>query len=364
LKRHLVNVLKILLFFGVGISILYLVYQSQNAAWQEQCALDGLSPAECGTLLDKVINDFRTANYFWLLLVLLAFGLSNVSRTMRWMMLLHPLGYRPKPINGFFTIMLGYFANLGFPRIGEVIRAGTFARYERIKVEKVMGTVVSDRLVDVLSMAIVMGVAFLVESDRIWEVIRELGGGEGNAGGLPSWIWWLGGLGLVGLLAGWLLRKQLARTAFFQKIMGLVKGFAEGVQTIRKLDRPFWFIFHSLNIWFMYYLMTYLGFFAFGPTADLTPMAGLMVFVLGALGILIPSPGGMGTYHVLVGGTLALLYGINGADAFSFANILFFTVQIGGNVLFGLLALIILPVINRSYVGSNPSDEDEGATSV
>ncbi|MCB0641476.1 MAG: flippase-like domain-containing protein, partial [Phaeodactylibacter sp.] len=151
MKKSLQNMLKAALFFGVGFVILYLVYRSQNKAYQAQCALDGV-PAESCSLIQKVLEDFASANYFWILMVLVAFTVSNISRSVRWIMLIRPLGYEPRPINAFLTIMLGYFTNLGLPRVGEVIRAGSLANYEKIGVEKTMGTVVVDRMTDMATM--------------------------------------------------------------------------------------------------------------------------------------------------------------------------------------------------------------------
>ncbi|NJK83717.1 MAG: hypothetical protein HC912_07750 [Saprospiraceae bacterium] len=156
--------------------------------------------------------------------------------------------------------------------------------------------------------------------------------------------------GVLGIIGVWLFRKQIISSKFGQKIGNLLKGFLEGIQTIRKLDRPFLFILHSLNIWLMYYLMTYLAFFSFAPTSHLTPVVGLMVMVFGALGVALPSPGGMGAYQGLVMVALGI-YGVAQSDGFSFANILFFSVQIGCNVVFGILALILLPIINRKNRG-------------
>ncbi|MCB0618990.1 MAG: flippase-like domain-containing protein [Saprospiraceae bacterium] len=349
MKKTLANLLKILVFFGVGFGILYLVYQNQDAAWQEQCALDGV-PAEDCSLIGKILSDFRSANYFWLLMVLLVFVISNVSRTIRWHMLVRPLGYRPKSWNGFFTIMLGYFANLGFPRIGEVIRAGTFARYEGIAVEKVMGTVVVDRIADVLSMLLVMGLAFALQFGQVMQFVQSFDKDDGGgSSGLGFWLLVLAGAGLVGLGVLFIFRRRLEGLALYRRVVEVLRGFGQGIQTIRKLDRPWLFLFHSVNIWLMYYLMTFLGFLSFEPTADLGPMAALLIFVVGALGIVIPSPGGMGTYHLLVTTALVLFYAVPEADAFSFANILFFSVQIGCNILLGLVALVVLPLINRHY---------------
>lgn len=346
MKKALINLLKFAAFLSVGLVILYFVYQSQNAAYQEECALKGIAAADC-SLLDKVVTDFKSAKVFWLLMVLLCFTISNFSRAARWNMLLQQLGYQPKLINGFLTVVLGYFANLGLPRAGELVRAGTMARYEQIPVEKVMGTVVVDRIIDVISILIVTGLAFVLAFDTLWNFLQnESNLGEKLSANLPILLA-LGATGLGGLIAIFVFRKRLQQTALYRKVEGILMGFVEGLQTVRKLDRPGWFVLHSINIWLMYFLMTYVCFFAFEPTAQLGAIAGLVVFVFGGWGIVIPSPGGMGTYHFLA--TTALgFYGIAGDDGFSWSNISFFTIQIGCNVLIGILALVLLPIINKA----------------
>jgi uncharacterized membrane protein YbhN (UPF0104 family) len=142
-------------------------------------------------------------------------------------------------------------------------------------------------------------------------------------------------------------RRQLHRLPFFGKLIDLLEGFGQGIRTIRQLERPWLFLFHAVNVWLMYYLQTYVGFFAFDPTASLGPLAGLIVFAAGTLGVTVPSPGGMGTYHFMVVAALSFFYGIAKADAFSFANIVFFSIQIGVTVLFGLVSLLLLPAINK-----------------
>jgi hypothetical protein len=107
------------------------------------------------------------------------------------------------------------------------------------------------------------------------------------------------------------------------------------------------FLFYSVGIWLMFYLQCYFNLLAFAPTAHLGASAALMVFVFGTLGFVIPSPGGMGTFHALCIAALSL-YGVNGGDAFSYANISFFTIQIFYNIVAGILALILLPILNKS----------------
>ena len=346
MKGPLLNLIKFLVSLGLGSGILYLVFRKFNAAYQESCRMDGIPADQC-SLLQKVWTDFSQANFFWIGVVLLAFMISNYSRARRWQMLLHPLGYKATLGNSFWTIVLGYFANLGIPRMGEIVRATALSRYENIPVEKVMGTIVLDRLVDFFSLATVIGLTFLLEFDRLWSFLKPYVAGEPGGGSGASYLVLI----FLILAAGggmlfWRILRNNPQNVFFQKAANVLKGFAEGLQSIRKVQKPLLFVWHSVLIWVMYYLMTYLCFRAFEPTAALSPIAGLMVFVFGSLGIVVPSPGGMGTYHFLVPAALAI-YGINGNDGFSFANIMFFSVQLFGNIVFGIMALIALPMLNR-----------------
>lgn len=353
MKKQAVNLIKFFFFLGLGVLILYLVYRGQNVAFQEDCALKGIPSSEC-SLIDKVIADFRGADYLWILFVLFAFIISNISRAIRWNMLIHPLGYRPRLVNSFLSIVIGYFANLGIPRMGEVVRAGTLANYEKIGVEKVMGTIVVDRIVDVISLLLMTALAVLFEFDTISAFVNDNVSFAGRLGGLQRLMLY-GVLAFVLVLGVfYVFRGRLMKTTLFKKIIQLVEGFLEGLRSISKLDRPWLFLFHSVNIWLMYFLMTYMCFFAFAPTSHLSPVVGLVVFVFGGWGIVVPSPGGMGTYHFMVQ-TALQMYGVAGDDAFSFANIAFFSISLGVNVLVGVLALIILPLINRGYVPVDPA---------
>ncbi len=339
---------QLVLFLTLGSLILWLVYRHQAQAYEAQCALEGIPLEQC-SLMQKIATDFRHVHYGWIGLVLFAFLISNLSRYLRWQMLLEPMGYRINPLNGFFSIMLGYFANLGFPRIGEVVRAGTLARYERIPVERVMGTIVVDRALDFVSLFFVLVLAFALEFDTIFQFLRtHVAWPAAQATASQATWWWIGLLGLAATgIVAWRRRRRLLQWPLVQKVATLAKGFGDGIKSIEQVQRPFWLIVHSLNIWLMYYLMTWLAFFSFDPTSHLPPVAALLVFVFGSLGIVVPSPGGMGSYHAMVIAALAL-YEVSGNDAFSFANILFFSINIGCNVLFGLLALLFLPLINKT----------------
>lgn len=146
-------------------------------------------------------------------------------------------------------------------------------------------------------------------------------------------------------LAYW-YRRIIKRWSLYQRIHHLVEGFRDGLRSLRRVEQPWLLLLDTVAIWLMYYLMMFLAFRSFAPTSHLGAMAGLMVFVFGGLGVVFPSPGGMGTFHVMVISALAI-YGIHGDDAFSFANIQFFSIQLFGTLLFGIIGMIVLPLYNK-----------------
>jgi uncharacterized protein (TIRG00374 family) len=272
--------------------------------------------------------------------------ISNLSRARRWILLLEPLGYNAKFWNAFFTVMIGYLINLGIPRSGEFVRAGTMARYEKIPFEKVMGTVVVDRIADFLCLFIVIGIALVWQRHVFYDYLLEnMNLGE-KLNGLYS-IKILYVLIPIFFLAGlaWAKRDVLLNSTIGQKLTKIASGFMDGLLSVRKLKNFWEFVFHSIIIWLMYYLMTYLMFFAYEPTSHLSAGAGLTSFVFGALGMVFPSPGGMGSYHFLITECLHL-YGIPKADGFSYAMIAFITISLFANFVFGLISLVAIPFYN------------------
>ncbi len=350
-KKVIKTVLQIILFACIGGAILYYVFQTQQENYFAECANKGIAKSDC-SLLDKVIADFKSANYWWIAASVLAFMLSNMSRAIRWCQAIRPLGYKTKFSNSFLSIMAGYGANLFFPRIGEVARCGVMSRYEKVPADALMGTVVAERIIDVICLALVIGLAMLLEADMIIAAINDLRNNSTStqeaSSGTP-WILYFGIAAAIGLMLLVIFRKKLASLGIVDKLKGVVKRFVDGILSIRHLENPWLYIAHTIFIWVMYFMMTFLCFKAFEPTASLGPVAALTTFVFGSLGIVIPSPGGMGTYHFLTTEALQL-YGLSGDDGFSFSNLMFFSVNVFGNIFFALLAVILLPLINRGYV--------------
>ena len=176
------NLLKFLLFLSIGTIIFYLVYQKQQAAYLEDCLGKGQEVHQC-SYVQKLVSDFTGANFSWIFLSMFMFMVSNLNRAVRWKMLLKPLGYRPRLVNCYLAIIVGYFANLGFPRMGEMARPAMLAQYEKLNLEKVVGTVVVSRIIDVIMMGLVVGIASLLALDKVWPFIQaNLGQGNGQSG--------------------------------------------------------------------------------------------------------------------------------------------------------------------------------------
>lgn len=342
IPRFVREVLQFFLFTGVGVLILFLVYKSQNAAYIADCALKGIPSDQC-SLWEKLKSDFSHVNYWWVAAIVIAFIISNILRAHRWLMLTETLGVKGRMSNAYFTIMVGYFANMGLPRIGEVVRAGLFAKYEKVGPEKVMGTIVVDRIIDLLSLLFAILLALVLQGTVLYEFFRVKLADTIFA---KTWIYIALVAFILFLYLLYKFRRIIKRWSLYHKIQHLVEGFRDGLRSLRRVKKPWLLFLDTVLIWLMYYLMMFLCFNSFPPTAHLGMMAGLMTFVFGGLGIVFPSPGGMGTFHAMVIMALAI-YGISGDDAFSFANIQFFSVQLFGCMLNGIIGLIVLPIINK-----------------
>jgi hypothetical protein len=208
-----------------------------------------------------------------------------------------------------------------------------------------MGTLFVDRLMDFICLGLVIGLAFIFEGQTILDFMQQYRSGRGQSSGISLWQVSFCLLA-AGALVVLIFRKRLMGLALVLKIIALLKGFWEGLKSVFRLKNPALFLLYSAGIWVMFFFQCWLNLKAFPPTEHLSASAALMVFVFGTLGFVIPSPGGMGTFHVLCIAGLAL-YGINGGDAFSYANIAFFTIQIFYNIVAGGLALLLLPILNR-----------------
>jgi len=337
--------IKIIIFFTLGLALMWMIYSRVDAAYQEQCILDGIAGSDCN-LIDKIVADISGANLWWLLAVIVTYLLSNISRAIKWQHLLRTMDYQPGFWNCFWTVMIGYFANLGFPRLGEVMRPGLLAKYENIPIEKVLGTVIVDRVVDIVFLAIFVGITFLVGWSDFIAMWRSLNLDNAEGDGPKSYLlYYIAAAAVIALLILFLTRNQSWSVKIRERLLQAIQGFKDGLLSVLRVDNMLAFIFHSGFIWICYYMMTIFGFQAFEPSQDLGWTAGLFLFILASLAMMIPTPGGMGSYHYFIM-TGLMFYGIDKVQGFSFAMIMFILLHLGGNILFGLIGWVVLPIIN------------------
>ncbi len=335
---------QVLVFTLIGAAILYFMWQSQGVAYADECTLKGL---ENCSLFDKLIADYKNADFFWLIVISICFIVSHIFRSVRWKLLLRPMGYEISHFNSFASLMIGYFANLGIPRIGEFARAGMISKYEGVAIEKAFATIVVERIVDVIMLFIFVSIGLFAHYDVLWGYISSNLQISTSTTLIVVTVLAIGAVVGIFILKKILSLDETKLHPIAAKIKGLIAGFVEGLMQIRKLPNVGAFIFHSIGIWVMYFLMHYLAFFSFEPTAHLSALDGILVFDFGTLGIVFPSPGGMGSYHFMIKEALLIL-GVNEVDGFSFAMITFFTLTIFCTIIFGLLCLILMPIVNRS----------------
>lgn len=325
LKQTIFKTLKFVSFFLLGIFIFWLVYKDQDIH----------------RIKSVLTNE---VNYLWIVISMFLGLASHISRSLRWNLLIEPLGRKPRLLNTFLAVMVGYLMNLALPRMGEISRCGVLARYEKISFTKLVGTVVLERLIDVIVLLILTAVMVVTQFGQVLEFLHN---NPEVSQKLQKVIFspvLLGGLVAV-LLVFWLMRHKVRKSGLLKKVKEIIQQFVEGLQTVRTMKHKGAFIFHSFFIWGMYYLMFYLVFFSFGFTSHLGPLAGLTVFVLGSFGMVAPVQGGIGAWHFMVIEGLAL-YGVDRADGKIYALLAHGTTT-AVLILLGLIGLLILPFVNE-----------------
>lgn len=277
-----------------------------------------------GQDLSRIGHYIATANYWWLSFTLLLSVLGYFSRAYRWQMQLTASKHQVKYWAVYHAMMVGYLANIVLPRMGEVIRCSVLRRTSGVPVQVALGTVVTERVIDVLVLLGLLGSVLLLDFNTFWSfVTQNVLGGRYDAlarNRTPLLIAAVIGGALV-LSVGYALFRNLERlrqNAFFNKAILFVKGLLAGVFSVLKLENKGLFLFHTLFTWTVYYLMDYLAFFCFPETYNLDMRAGLAVLTFGAFGMAAPVAGGIGPFHVMVQGIL-LVYGVSKEAGIAYA---------------------------------------------
>lgn len=332
MKITLKDVIQLVISLGLGVLIFYLVYK-------------GLNIAEMKGLISK-------ANYSYLLMPIVLCILSSVVRALRWNMLIEPLGKKPSLRNTFCAVMYGYFINHLFPRAGEIARCGVLKKYEGISFTELVGTVITERAFDLIVTLLIVFTSVVVEFDVFKGVISQVSVFERIGSVLSSPLLWVCVAAFVLLL--FILRKWINQLTLMGKIKKVMAGILNGLKSFTKVKNKPLFLVYSVLIFFIYYLMLYTSFKVFSFTSGLGPEAGLTTYVFGALGMLVPVQGGIGTYEFMTIQAL-LIYGISATQGGAFA-VLAHLVEIIVNSVVGFGCSMALPFINK---GKNQDGEQE-----
>lgn len=292
---------------------------------------------------EEILSAFQQANYWWIALSLAVAFISNISRSIRWKMLLKPMGYRPRFVNVMLSVLVAYFANMGLPRLGEVIRCGLLSTHEQVPFEKSLGTVVTERFLDLIIFAGLFILNFFLQFNKINHYVEREIFSKFNFS-LSATLLILGGTLLTLVLLLYFFRKRLAQRPLYQKIKHVIKGFWSGVKSITKVDKPFLFIFHSLFIWFCYWLMAYLVFQSLSITQNLGILASLTALTIGTIGMIVVQ-GGLGIYPLLIAGAL-VAYKISYPLGYAMGWLMWGGQTIG-IIITGIVALILIPILNK-----------------
>ena len=282
-------------------------------------SLRGLQVSNGENKFDLLIRTWQSADKGWLLLMALVSVSSHLIRAQRWRMLLVPVEQTTTFKYSFLSLMVGYLVNLVIPRGGEVSRCYNLYKLDKIPPEISFGTVVVERIVDVLCLLVLVLISFFLESGKLIDFIGTLAFDKDASGSKLMLLLYVAGAGfiLVGV-AYWLVKRN-------QKIHALAirawKGFKEGLLSIFKLRNKGLFTVYSLAIWTLYFFMSYAVIRAFPATSDLGFKAVISLFAIGSIAMAAPLPGGTGSYHVLVPQGLVFLYGIPQSDAVAFTFI-------------------------------------------
>lgn len=327
--KKAVAVLKYLISLGLAFLLLYLAFRNID--------------------FEEFWEKAQTVDYTWVIFSIVISLISYYARAYRWNILLKPLGYTRLSIyRTSLAVLVGYLANLAFPRLGEVTRCGMLKRSDDVPVSSSLGTVISERLIDFVTLVFLILLSLLVEYDRFVSFLTNTFSGLE----LGENFFWKIGLGLVAfigllILGFFLLFKKSV------KVREFVRQLVSGIVSLRRVDNWSGFIISTLVLWLTYYFMSYIIVFSIPETSHLGWMVGVMLLVTGGIALAMPVQGGIGTYHAFVSSML-VLYAVEKTTGVFLATLLH-TSQIIAIAVFGGIALLLSMFVKRRT--SNAADQ-------
>ncbi len=342
MRKRLFSILQYFIFLGGGIFLVW--WQLKSMTEDEKI---------------QFYHAFGLANYWLVIPVAVMSLLSHISRAMRWKLLMEPLGYKPSLKNTFATTMIGYLANAAVPRLGEILKCTFLARYEHLKVDKLVGTILIERAFDFFCFLLFISLTVLIQIDTVSGFLKTELHAMAASPGLPLWAKLLIVVVLAFsllLLVKYLFKKYPGNKVVYT-ISNFLRGIIEGFKSIKNLKHRKLFLLHTLFIWTMYLMQIYIGFSSMEGTSHLGIKAACSVLTLATFAM-IATPGGIGSFPLFVMKTLAM-YSILEPLGKAFGWLMW-GVSTGIVIIAGFTALIILPYLNKNKneVSSGNTSED------
>jgi len=331
MKKKLFNVFKYIFFLAIGVFLFWWIYKDEP--------------------VKEYVQSFSDLNYFWIAVSIIFGILAQVSRAIRWNMLIKPLGYNPKFYNSFLAVYIMYFVNLIIPRAGEIFRCTVMTRHEKIPFTKLVGTVFIERMADFVTLMI-LAVFIILSQLRVFigffSTHPEM---KDKLFSILSWRNFIIAMLLIGVaylsfivFRRYFRKKRDDNTSFASKLKSIKYNFIDGIKSVSKLENKWLFIGHTLFIFLMWLLMLYVVFLAYKPTAHLSIEVGMITFLMGGLAMLAPVQGGIGAWHFMVIETL-VIYGIAQPEGKVFALVAHACTNLI-YLVFGSIAMVLMPLLN------------------
>ncbi len=278
-KKTILKILKYITSLGFAIGILYLLFKNQDPV--------------------QLVEEIQKVDGKWVVLSMVFGGWAYVSRGLRWIVLIDALRYTSTKLNSVAAVSVGYFTNMFIPRAGEISRCTALNQIEKVPVNKLFGTILIERVIDFIFLFSLIFLTFILKFNDIFKFYITLQAQQ-TEGDTDNKLLILSVVLLIVGILFFFLKKWLKNSKFYEKVITFIDGLKEGFKSIKKMKNKSAFWFHTFSIWIMYFLMTYICFFCMEETSHLTAGDGLFLLVLGGIGMIIPTPGGVGSYHAIM----------------------------------------------------------------
>jgi len=331
LKKAIGKYINFTVFLSLAILLLYYAFRSVE--------------------FSHIVKGFRSVNYFWIVVAIIAGLIAHILRAIRWGILIEPLGKKVSLSNLFSAVMIGYLANVAFPRFGEVAKCGSIRKTDGVKFESLVGTVVVERAMDLLMLMISTFVVVAIKIDLFGgfifnKIVLPLQNKALQIEGYQLIIILLVLLAF-GLLFIYVVKSGLLGHKLSEKLKSMYRGVIDGLKSITKTHKLTQFLLLSVLIWVFYWMMTWILFYSTPITSSLTVWDALFIMVIGSYGMVVPVQGGFGAFHIITSVALGV-FGIAYDDGLIFA-IISHESQTLFLIIGGLVALAYIYIKQRKY---------------